>query len=102
MSQLVIWSGCCIKAPPHTILISHEYLAVKNFVIPEHVVNHLFIQTLWGSGKRDLHATGLLDFEVDIAMIVSVSESAPKLRISYDIRRLLIQPNAHSIQLGLE
>lgn len=73
--QLIIWSGCCIKAP-HTILISHEYLAVKNFVIPEHVVNHLFIQTLWGSGKRDLHATSLLDFEVDIAKIVSVSESA--------------------------
>ena len=73
--QLVIWSSCYIGAP-HTILISHEYLAVENFVIAEHVVNQLFIQMLWGSRKRDLHATGLFDFQVDITGIVSVIGSA--------------------------
>ena len=65
----------CIKAS-RTILISHEHLAVENFVIPEHVVNQLFIQMLWGRSKRDLHATGLLDFQVDITRMVSVFQSA--------------------------
>lgn len=59
-----------------TVLISYQHFAVENLVITEHVVNHLLIQILWWCRKGNLHATSLLDLQIDIARIRSVVNSS--------------------------
>jgi hypothetical protein len=51
-----------------TILISHQNLTVKDFVVPQNVIDHLLVQILRRGLEGDFHASGLFCFQIDIAV----------------------------------
>lgn len=51
----------------HTVLVSHQHFTVEDFVVAEHVVDHLLVQVLGWCLEGNLHTAGLLWFHVDVA-----------------------------------
>lgn len=50
-----------------TIFVPNKHLTVQHLVVPEDVVEHLFIQALWGCLECNLHSSGLLRLEIDVS-----------------------------------
>lgn len=49
-----------------TIFVPNKHLTVQHLVVSEDVVEHLFIQVLWGCLECNLHSSGLLRLEIDV------------------------------------
>lgn len=54
----------------HTVLVSDQYFTVEDLVVAQDVVEHLLVQALRWRLKGDFHATSLLDFEINVSVII--------------------------------